>query len=286
MPKHRPLITADDVRLAHGSLTVPAGAIITPSARDLAASMGIQIISQDAEAEVLAKDTPEPESDKNPARLPEELASRIDHTNLAPDATATDIVRLCDEAVRHGFAAVCVHPIRVALAATHLQGKSPVVCGVVGFPSGGHDPSTKAHEASLCVHHGAREIDMVAYAGLLRDDNVTAYHAGISAVRLAIGAEIILKVIVEAPLLDPENMVRAAVIAASAGASFVKTSTGVYAKAREEDVILLRRALPPEIRIKAAGGIRTAAQARAFVSMGADRLGTSSSVRIIGELIR
>jgi len=278
MTNSRQLITAKDIREARGSLTVPPSVIITPSARDLAATLGIQIIIQAADQLESPKEEPQSES-----AATDDLAPRIDHTNLAPAATADDILRLCDEAVEFGFASVCVQPVRVALAAKRLDGKATAVCGVVGFPSGGHDAVIKAQEASLCVHHGADEIDMVAHAGLLRDDNINSYHADIAGVRTAIGVDTILKVIIEAPLLDPAEIVRAAVIAATAGANYVKTSTGVYTKAREEDVVLLRRALPADIKIKAAGGIRTAAQARQFLSLGADRLGTSASVEIIKE---
>lgn len=278
MPNTRQLITAKEVRQAQGTLTVAPNAIITPSARDLAESLGVRIVTQAVE------ETHAPEEEPIPDQAgPENLARRIDHTNLAPDASADDILRLCDEAIRYGFASVCVHPIRVALAAKRLDGRPTAVCGVVGFPSGGHDSAVKALEATLCVRNGAREIDMVAHAGLLRDDNINAYHADISAVRSAIGADTILKVIIEAPLLDSSGIVRAAAIAANAGANFVKTSTGVYTKAREEDVILLRRALPAEVGIKAAGGIRTAEQARKFFSLGADRIGTSTSVQIVQE---
>lgn len=278
MSNTRQLITAKEIRQAQDTLTVSPGAIITPSARDLAESLGVQIVIKAAEETAHSEETP-----KTEPTAPADIASKIDHTNLAPDATADDIARLCDEAIQYRFASVCVHPVRVALAARRLEGKAIAVCGVVGFPSGGHASAVKALEATLCVQSGAGEIDMVAHAGLLHDDNITAYHADIGAVRSAIGPDAILKVIIEAPLLDPAGIVQAAVIAANAGADYVKTSTGVYAKAREEDVILLRRALPEEIKIKAAGGIRTAAQARKFLLVGADRIGTSASVQIVRE---
>ncbi len=281
MTEKRTLITAKEIRAARGSLSIPASAIVTPSARDLAESLGVQIV-------VLADEEPPGPSEKVQSAQETliELSSRIDHTNLAPEATADDIFRLCDEAVEYGFASVCIHPIRVPGAVKRLDGHAVAVCGVVGFPTGGHDTAIKAQEAALCVEHGAREIDMVANPGLLRDDNITAYHADIAGVRSAIGSETTLKVIIEAPLLAPEEIVRASVIAVNAGADYVKTSTGVYAKAREEDVVLLRRALPEKTKIKAAGGIRTAARACKFLELGADRLGTSSSVEIVNELKR
>jgi deoxyribose-phosphate aldolase len=286
MPNNRQLITANDVRRAHGSLALSPNAIVTPSARDLAESLGVQLIPSAVLEGKATEQVSESKPVPAPAVAPGELAACIDHTNLSPEATAEDIARLCDEAIQYGFASVCILPVRIASAAQHVRGEAPAVCGVVGFPSGGHDSATKAHEASFCVRSGACEIDMVANAGLLRDGNIDAYHAEIRDVRSAIGADRILKVIVEAPLLEPADLVRAAVVAANAGADFVKTSTGVYAKAREEDVTLLRRALPPNIRIKAAGGICTAPRALAFLSLGADRIGTSSSVQIVEELKR
>ena len=281
---HRQVITVADVRRAHGSLTVTEDAIITPSARDLAASLGIQFVPQTKAHATAASAEPALARKAFPAMTACDLAARIDHTNLAPAASADDIERLCDEAVRLGVAAVCVHPTRVTSAAARLRGTAVAVCGVVGFPSGAHETAVKELEAARCVQGGAVEIDMVANCGLLRDGKVNCYHADIRAVRAAIGAEIVLKVIVEAPLLSSADVVRAATIAAAAGADFVKTSTGVYANARVEDIVLLRRALPPGAKIKAAGGIRSSAQALALLAAGADRLGTSASLEIVQEL--
>jgi deoxyribose-phosphate aldolase len=214
----------------------------------------------------------------------DDLASRIEHACLMPNATAADIGRLCAEAREWRFAAVCVHPARVAAAVACLTGSHTGVCAVVGFPSGAHDSLTKAHEAQRAAGNGVTAIDMVAGSGLLLDGDVRAYAEDIVAVRRAIGDRLILKVIIEAPLLGPHLMVEAARLAVQSGADYVKTSTGVYAQARLEDVRLLRSVLEPRIKIKAAGGIRTAAFALDLIVAGADRIGTSRSVEIIQEL--
>jgi deoxyribose-phosphate aldolase len=133
------------------------------------------------------------------------------------------------------------------------------------------------------VDAGAHEIDLVANAGWLKAGQNADYAADIVAVRKRIGDGIVLKVIIEAALLTPEQVVRAATLAVHSGCNFVKTSTGVYSKARVEDVQLLRRALPERVKIKAAGGIRTASDAEAMITAGADRIGTSNSIAIAWE---
>jgi deoxyribose-phosphate aldolase len=278
---HHQVITVADIQRAKGQIEISENTIITPSARDLAASLGIQLVPV-KQADLTIKDSAQTISQSRKHVISSrKLSAYIEHSNLPPHASREDIIRLCDEAITHGFAAVCVNPIRIADAAARLEGNSVAVCGVVGFPTGAHDKALKAAEAAVCVEQGATEIDMVANTGLLHDDRVDLYHADIRAVRTAVGPDIILKVIIEAPLLNPEDVVRAATTAASAGADYVKTSTGVYAQARLEDVVLLRRALPANIKIKAAGGIRTAEFAHALIAAGADRLGTSASVAIV-----
>jgi len=214
----------------------------------------------------------------------DDLASRIEHACLTPNATGLDIERLCSEAREWRFAAVCVHPMRVAAAVACLAGSHTEVCAVVGFPSGAHDSLTKAQEAQQAAGRGATAIDMVAGSGFLLDGDARAYADDIVAVRRAIGDGLILKVIIEAPLLGRSEIVQAARLAVQSGADYVKTSTGVYAQARLEDVRLLRSLLPAHTRIKAAGGIRTAAFALDLIAAGADRIGTSRSVEMIREL--
>lgn len=272
----RMVVTVADIESASSTISIPDNALITPLARDAAEKRGIRIIRQ--------QDSPMSKTQTQRARIDlTELCRRIDHTNLAPSASEADIVRLCDEAKEHGFATVCVSPTHVRLAAAQCAGSSTYVCSVVGFPSGMHHTATKVSEAQAVVRDGATEIDMVANAGLLVDDRMSDYVADIDAVRQAIGAEAVLKVIIEASLLSDGDIVRAATCAAHAGADFVKTSTGVYGQARLEHVQLLRQILEPPVRIKAAGGIKTVEHALALIGAGADRLGTSSSMSLIRE---
>lgn len=270
------VITASDLKNVSGEFRIARGTIVTPSARDHADAHGIKIIFTETRSRNIVAS-----SESAPAT--QSLASRIDHTLLHPDATAIDILNLCTEAREHGFAAVCVNPVHVATASRALQGSGIHVCAVVGFPTGAHATSIKVSEAAHCVEGGAVEIDMVANTGWLKDGRSADYAADIAAVRQRIGAGIVLKVIIEAPLLNPEQIIRAATLAAHSGCDYVKTSTGVYSKARIEDVQLLRKALPERMKIKAAGGIRTAADANAMIAAGADRIGTSNSIAIIWE---
>jgi deoxyribose-phosphate aldolase len=254
------LITAADLKGVSDRLLVPINAIITPSAHDQAAQSGITIIR---EQRVTAPLTVKP---GRPTRTVTSVARVIDHTNLSPLATRDDIASLCGEARDYRFASVCVSPPHVSGAASETRGTDVAVCSVVAFPL------------------GAREIDMVANSGLLHSGELRAYYDDIALVRRAIGREIKLKVIIEAPLLDECDIVRAGVLAAEAGADFIKTSTGVYSQARATDVHLLKRALGSRVQIKAAGGIRDAQSACAMLDAGADRLGTSSSIAIMWEL--
>lgn len=210
-----------------------------------------------------------------------DLARLIDHTNLRPHATEPDILRLCSEAREHQFAAVCVNPVWVTTAAKALIKSGVRVCAVVGFPTGAHTTANKLEEAKQCLRDGAVEIDMVANHAWLIQGRDVDYRREIEAVRAILGSDTILKVIIEASLLTWDQVDRAADLVASAGANYVKTSTGVYGQARIENVQLLRRVLPPYMKIKAAGGIRTAKDALAMREAGADRIGTSASVSII-----
>lgn len=270
------VITVSDLKSISGEFRISRGTIVTPAARDHADARGIKIVVVEAVAPKL------PGHSKADATVMG-LAGRIDHTLLHPDAAEFDIHNLCSEAREHGFAAVCLNPTLVATASRALHGSTVHVCTVVGFPTGAHATSIKVAEAGHCVDAGAQEIDMVANTGWLKDGRFSDYVADIAAVRQRIGAGVVLKVIVEAALLTPEQVVRAATLAAHAGCDYVKTSTGVYSKARIEDVRLLRKALPERVKIKAAGGIRTAAEALAMISAGADRIGTSNSIAIIWE---
>jgi len=212
-----------------------------------------------------------------------ELAAVIDHTLLKPSATRSEIERLCDEAGRFGFASVCVNPCYVTLCAQLLRLTNVKVCTVVGFPLGANTPEVKAFEASRAMSDGAQELDMVANIGALKSRDHELVQRDIRAVVEAARSIAVLKVIIEAALLTDEEKVSACTIARSAGADFVKTSTGFGpGGATAHDVRLMRAAVGSEMGVKAAGGIRDFETAREMVEAGASRIGASASVKIVG----
>jgi deoxyribose-phosphate aldolase len=212
------------------------------------------------------------------------LAAIIDHTNLRPEATPAQIIRLCDEAREFGFGAVMVNAGYVALCCSRLRDAAVKVGTVAGFPLGATLTSVKRFEAVEALELGAREIDMVMNIGALKAGDREVVLADIQAVAEAVHAEkALLKVILETHLLTNEEKQLACEISEKAGADFVKTSTGFLGGvATLEDVKLMRRAVA--IGVKASGGIRTAGEAKAMIDAGANRLGTSSGVNIIREL--
>ena len=212
-----------------------------------------------------------------------DLAGYIDHTLLKPDATADDVRRLCAEARRYSFATVCVNPVWVGLCAGELRGTTVGVCSVVGFPFGMHRSNVKAFETSRVVELGACEVDMVIPVGALRSGDDDAVLDDIRAVVSAAARRAAVKVILETAYLNDAEKTRAARLAKSAGAAFVKTSTGFGpAGATVEDIRLLRSVIGPAMGVKAAGGIRDTETARRMVAAGADRIGASASVKIVG----
>ena len=213
------------------------------------------------------------------------LAALLDHTLLRPDCTEAEIVRLCQEARIHGFASACVPPCYVPLAARELSGAGVAVCTVIGFPLGYNSPRVKFREAEISLAEGATELDVVLNISALKSGQYDAVRAEIEDLTdLAEVRDALLKVIIETALLTEEELETAARLCAEAGAHFVKTSTGFASRgASVADVERLRRVLPPHVRIKASGGIRTRAQALALLAAGADRLGTSNSLAILQE---
>lgn len=213
------------------------------------------------------------------------LAARIDHTLLRPDATEAEIVRLCDEALAHGFASVCVPPCYVALAAARLADTAVAVGTVIGFPLGYSTASVKFKEAEVALYDGATELDMVINISALKSGKSAAIQAEIlDLADLCHVHQALLKVIIETALLTEAEMTLAGELAVAGEADFVKTSTGFASRgASVADVELLRRVLPGPVRIKAAGGIRTRAAALALVAAGADRIGSSNSLVLIAE---
>jgi deoxyribose-phosphate aldolase len=211
------------------------------------------------------------------------LALVIDHTLLTPEATSADIVALCAEADELAVGAVCVSPNWVSLA--HKITNIPVA-SVVGFPSGSHLPGVKATEAAQAVSDGASEIDMVANLGWIASGEWSNVESEVAAVRKAIGAHIVLKVILETGLWSSEQIVAACKHSVSGGADYVKTSTGFHKAggASLEAVRTMRTAVGDDIGVKASGGIRTTADALAMIEAGASRIGVSASRAILSGM--
>lgn len=218
----------------------------------------------------------------------QDLASCIDHTCLRPEAPASTIRRLCEEAVAHHMATVCVLPHAVRPARAHLDSLLPAsanvgLCTVIGFPLGANRTSIKAAETTLALSEGATEVDMVINLAAAIEGDWETVGADIRAVVHAAGDHPV-KVILETASLTEAQKVHGALLAVREGAAFVKTSTG-FGKggATVEDVTLLRRTVGDTAKVKASGGIRTRQEAEAMMAAGADRLGTSQSVTILGE---
>ena len=216
---------------------------------------------------------------------PTDIAKIIDHTLLKPEATRDQIVQLCREAREYGFAAVCVNPCYVKLAAELLRGSSVKVCSVVGFPLGATLPEVKAYEARRAIEEGAAEIDMVINIGALKSGDLELVKRDIASVVDVCHAKgALCKVIIEAALLTDEEKVLACQLAKAAGADYVKTSTGFGpGGATVQDVALMRRTVGPEMGVKAAGGIRSYEAAKSMVEAGATRIGASAGVKIVRE---
>lgn len=214
------------------------------------------------------------------------LAAVIDHTLLKPQATREQVLKLCAEAAQYRFACAMVNPIWVATAHAALEGTGVPVGTVIGFPLGVNLPTTKREEAEALIKAGARELDMVLNLGLLKSGEISLVEADIrGVVALAHDAGAIVKVILETCLLSLEEKILASEIACTAGADFLKTSTGLsIAGATTGDVALLRGVAGSRCGVKAAGGIRSLAEARSMLEAGANRLGASAAVQILQQL--
>lgn len=213
------------------------------------------------------------------------IASYIDHTLLKPEATPAQIVQLCAEAREQHFASVCVNASHVALCARQLAGSGVAVCTVVGFPLGATSTATKVFEAKEAIANGASEVDMVIPIGLLKAGDYQGVLNDIQAVVNACHAgNAICKVIIETALLNDAEKVAASLLCVRAGADFVKTSTGFSTGgATPSDVALMRRTVGPSMGVKAAGGVRSYADALAMIAAGATRLGASAGVAVARE---
>ena len=213
------------------------------------------------------------------------VSGMIDHTLLKPDATRTDIERLCREAAEFHFATVCVNPTWVATAARLLRGSGVGVCSVVGFPLGATPADVKNFETRRAIFDGATEIDMVVNIGALKSGDLRTVERDIEAVvEPCRQCSVISKVIIEAALLIDDEKITACTLAKAAGADFVKTSTGFASGgATAADVALMRRVVGADMGVKAAGGVRDLEGLKAMVAAGATRVGASAGVKIVQE---
>lgn len=220
---------------------------------------------------------------------PQDLAAVLDHTLLKPDATRNQVLQLCHEAAEYSFACAMVNPTWVQLAADALKGTGIPVGVVIGFPLGATLSASKRDEAARVLKYGAHDVDMVLNIGLLKSATAADYEAVKQDIRgvveLAHGAGAIVKVILETCLLTFEEKLRASELALSAGADFLKTSTGFSTGgATVDDIGLLRGVAGSRAGVKASGGIRSLADASAMLYAGASRIGASASVKIVNEL--
>jgi deoxyribose-phosphate aldolase len=213
-------------------------------------------------------------------------AQFIDHTLLKPAATRADVIATCAAAAKYEIHSVVVHPASVTFAVAQLHKTSVKVSTVIGFPLGANLTVTKLAEAEVALHNGARELEMVINIGALKSGDRVLVRSEIhSLADVAHSGNALLKVIVENALLTQEEKILACALAMDAGADFVKTSTGFAATgATVDDVALMRGVVGHALGVKAAGGIRTAAQFLAMIDAGANRVGTSAAVSILQEL--
>lgn len=209
-----------------------------------------------------------------------EILKHVDHTLLTQTATWEEIKQICDDAIAYGTASVCIPPSYVKQAAEYVQGKM-AVCTVIGFPNGYMTTATKEFETRDAIANGAEEIDMVINIGWLKDKKYDLIEEEIRTLKATCGDKI-LKVIIETCLLTEEEKVEMCKIVTKAGADYIKTSTGFSTSgATFADIELFAKNIGPEVKMKAAGGISSMDDAKKFVSLGADRLGTSRIIKIV-----
>ena len=241
--------------------------------------MDIQKLIEEVTQEVAeAPRAPEPMAD---AFAPADMPKYIDHTYLKPQASLEDIRRICDEAKKFKTASVCVNPSYIEFVARQLAGTDVTPCCVVAFPLGACTPEVKAFEAFDAVQHGAREVDMVINIGAVKSGDWKLVKRDIEAVVNAVKGRAKVKVIIETCLLTDEEKIEMCHVVTRAGADFIKTSTGFSkAGATFHDVELFTANVGPTVKIKAAGGISSLADAEKFIELGASRLGTSRIVKL------
>ena len=209
-----------------------------------------------------------------------EITSKVDHTLLQQQATWNEIKEICDDAVTYQTASICIPASYVKQAADYLQGKIPV-CTVIGFPNGYSTTAVKVFETEDAVKNGASEIDMVINIGWVKDGLYDKVLDEIKQVKKACNGKL-LKVIIETCLLTDEEKIKMCEVVTESGAEYIKTSTGFStAGATFADIELFSKHIGPKVKMKAAGGISSIADAEKFVELGASRLGTSRIVKIL-----
>ncbi len=212
----------------------------------------------------------------------ENIASMIDHTLLKPEATKEMIEKLCNEAKKYGFAAVCVNPYYVKISKEFLEGSKVKVATVIGFPLGANTKEVKAFETKNAIENGASEVDMVINIGAMKNRDYDVVKKDIEAVVEAAKDSAIVKVIIETCLLTDEEKIKACELSKEAGADFVKTSTGFSTGgATVNDVKLMKKTIGDSLKIKASGAIRDYETAKAMIEAGASRIGASASIKIV-----
>ena len=210
----------------------------------------------------------------------QDILARVDHTLLAQGATWGEIKTICDDGVKYGCASVCIPASYVRQAAEYVDGRI-AICTVIGFPNGYDTTAAKCFEASDAVKNGASEIDMVINVGWVKDRLYDKVLEEIKAVKVACGGKL-LKVIIETCLLTEEEKIELCRVVSQSGAEYIKTSTGFGGGgATREDVALFKKHVAPHVKIKAAGGIADLNDAKDFIALGADRLGTSRIVKAV-----
>lgn len=210
-----------------------------------------------------------------------QIAKMIDHTILKAEATESEIIKLCKEAIHYDFASVCVNPSMVPVAAKELKGTHVKVCTVIGFPLGATTTEVKVFETKDVIEKGATEVDMVINVGKLKERNLEYVKNDIKAVVEAAKGKALTKVIIETCLLTEEEKIIACKLSKEAGSDFVKTSTGFSrGGATVEDIKLMRETVGPEMGVKASGGVRSKKDALAMIENGATRIGASASISI------
>jgi len=210
----------------------------------------------------------------------ERILKTVDHTLLNQIATWAEIKNLCDEGINYNVASVCIPPYYIKAAKEYVDSKL-TLCTVIGFPNGNMTKETKIFETRDALENGADEIDMVINIGALKDKKYTEIEEEIRSIK-EVCKDHILKVIIETCFLNEEEKIKMCEIVTKAGADFIKTSTGFgTGGATEEDIQLFARNIGPNVKIKAAGGVKDLETAELFINLGASRLGTSSIVKII-----